>query len=180
MKLLTNSFLGLTTCLLVACGSSSTETTITTTNNPDSSATVEVDSSALKRMVTEPLSENITGTYTFGDQEGAEGGAYLAIKEQEDDSLKFELDINVGAPNYNSGTATGVMKLENNVAIFKTTEYSEEEPCSITFTFNSDNSILIEQDAGSSFSCGFGNNVFADGLYTKQKDSVIFKYEGGF
>jgi hypothetical protein len=180
MKLLTNFFLGLTTFLLVACGGSSTETTTTTTNNQDSSAVVEVDSSALKRVVNETLSGSITGTYTFGDQESAEGGGYLAIKKQKGDSLKFELDINIGAPNYNSGTATGVMKLENNVAIFKTTEYSEEEPCSITFTFNSDNSILIEQNAVSSFSCGFGNNVFANGLYTKQKDTVIFKYEGGF
>lgn len=179
MKLLTNFFLGLTTCLLVACGGSSTETT-PSPNNQDSSATVEIDSSTLKTAANNTPPENITGTYVFGDQESPEGGGYLVIERQENDSLKFELNINIGAPNYSSGTATGMMKLEKNVAVFGTREYSEKEPCLITFTFNRDNSVLIKQDEGSSFSCGFGNRVFANGLYTKQKDEAIFGYEGGF
>jgi hypothetical protein len=179
MKLLTTFFLGLTTFLLVSCNSSTTETTTTTTTQ-DSSATAITDSSTLKTVETNVLSENMTGTYTFGDLEGTEGGGYLIIEEQEDHSLKFELNLNIGAPNYNSGTATGMLKLEENVAVFSTSEYSEEEPCAITFTFNSDNSILIKQGEGSSFSCGFGNRVFANGLFIKQKDEAIFKYEGGF
>jgi len=179
MKLLTNFFLGLTTFLLVSCGGSSTETT-NTTNTQDSSAVVEVDSPVVKTVVTDVLPENLTGTYTFGDKEGAKGGGYLVIERQEDDSLKFELDINIGAPNYNSGSLTGMLKLEGNTAVFNTSEYSKEEPCAITFTFNSDNSIQLKQDEGSSFSCGFGNRVFANGVYAKQKDEAIFQYEGGF
>lgn len=178
MKLITNFFLGLTTLLLVACDSSPAETTTTTTQ--DSSDTVKIDSSTLKVVEASVLSENVTGTYTFGDLEGTEGGGYLVVEKQADASLKFELNLNIGAPNYSSGTLTGVLKVEDNVAVFNTTEYSEEEPCMITFTFNSDNSILIKQNEGSSFSCGFGNSVFANGLYAKQKDEAIFKYEGGF
>jgi hypothetical protein len=178
MKLITNFFLGLTTLLLVACDSSPAETTTTTTQ--DSSDTVKIDSSTLKVVETSVLSETVTGTYTFGDLEGTEGGGYLVIEEQADASLKFELNLNTGAPNYSSGSLTGVLKVEDNVAIFNTTEYSEEEPCMITFTFNSDNSILIKQNEGSSFSCGFGNRVFANGLFAKQKDEAIFNYEGGF
>lgn len=180
MKLLTNFLLGLTTFLLVSCNGTSTETTTPPTPAQDSSATVKTDSAALKTLVTNVLPENITGSYVFGDKEGAEGGGYLVIERQENDSLKFELDLNLGAPNYSSGTATGMLKLEDNVAVFKTSEYSPEEPCTITFTFKSDNSIEINQDAGSPFSCGFGNDVFAHGLYKKQNEEAIFKYDGGF
>lgn len=179
MKLITNFFLGLTTLLLVACDSSPAGTTTTTTTQ-DSSDTVKIDSSTAKAVETSVLSEKVTGTYTFGDLEGAEGGGHLVVEEQADASLKFELNLNIGAPNHSSGTLTGVLKVEDNVAIFNTSEYSEEEPCAITFTFNSDNSILIKQNEGSSFSCGFGNRVFANGLFVKQKDEAIFKYEGGF
>jgi hypothetical protein len=179
MKLLTNFFLGLTIFLLVSCTGNSTETPPPTPTQ-DSSATVVTDSAALKTVTTDVLSENITGTYIFGDKEGTEGGGYLVIQKQADESLKFELDINIGAPNYNSGTATGTIKLEDNVAVFNTNEFSEEKPCTITFTFNSDNSIEIKQGDSSPFSCGFGNQVFAHGLYKKQKDEAIFKYEGGF
>jgi hypothetical protein len=126
--------------------------------------------------------KNFTGTYLFGEQGGTKRGGSLVIEVQKENSLKFELDINIGAPNYNSGTAVGMIKLENNVAIFKTHEYVEETetPCTITFTFNKDHSILVTQNEGSPFSCGFGNNVFADGLFLKQNNAAIFKYEGGF
>ncbi|CAA6811444.1 MAG: Unknown protein [uncultured Aureispira sp.] len=179
MKRITNFCLILTTFLLVACNSGSTETE-TPVTTPDSSTTSTTDSSTLKTAATDLLSEKATGTYIFGDLEGTSGGGYLIIEQQADDSLKFELNLNIGAPNYSSGSLTGMLKLEDNVAVFKTTEYSKEEPCAITFTFNKDKTILIKQNEGSSFSCGFGNRVFANGLYTKQKDEAVFEYEGGF
>lgn len=179
MKLITNLFLALSTFLLIACNGSSTETTTPPTTQ-DSSATTATDSSTIKTVETPVLSKNITGTYTFGDLEGTKGGGYLAIKKQEDDSLKFELTLNIGAPNRSSGSVTGMLFLEDNVAVFTTTEYSEEDPCAISFTFKEDNSIEIKQNEGSPFSCGFGNRVFANGLYTKQKDEAVFQYEGGF
>ncbi len=180
MKLLTNFSLVLISLLLVACGGNSTETN-SSTNSIDSTTTMQVDSSASLKAVSNNNvpPENITGTYIFGDQESAEGGGYLVIEEQDNDSLKFELDINIGAPNYNSGTATGILKLENNTAVFKTSEYSEKDPCAITFTFNNDHTIELKQEKGSPFSCGFGNRVFANGLYVKQKEEAIFKYKGG-
>jgi hypothetical protein len=179
MKLLTNFFLGLTTLLLVACNGSSTETT-TPPITQDSSATTPTDSSALKTVETPVVSQNITGTYTFGDLEGTEGGGYLAIEKQEDDSLKFELTLKLGAPNPSSGSVTGMLSLEDNIAVFTTSEYSPEDPCAITFTFKEDNTIEIKQNEGSSFACGFGNRIFANGLYNKQKDEAVFEYEGGF
>ena len=101
----------------------------------DSSATTATDSSALKTVETPVVSQNITGTYTLGDLEGTEGGGYLAIEKQEDDSLKFELTIKLGAPNPSSGSVTGMLSLEDNIAVFTTSEYSPEDPCAITFTF---------------------------------------------
>ncbi|BDS09976.1 hypothetical protein [Aureispira anguillae] len=158
----------------VACTGNTNDTV---DNNPTDSTTTTVDSPQLENIPNTPPS--ITGTYIFGDQESAKGGGYLAIEQQENDSLKFELDLNNGAPNYHSGSATGMMALKDNVAIFTTTEFSEEDPCKITFTFQH-NTITISQEKGSEFSCGFGQGVVARGVYTKQKEEAVFKYEGGF
>lgn len=163
----------------VACGGGSTEIN-KDNNNQDSSDVVTIDSSTIKTADTNALPENITGTYVLGDMDSPDGGGYLVVEEQANDSIKFELNMNIGAPNYNSGTATGLLKLEENTATFATSEYAEDEPCKIIFTFNNDKTILIDQKEGSPFSCGFGNRVFANGLYTKQKEEAIFQYEGGF
>lgn len=146
-------------------------------NNHQTDSSQTTDSTQLETSLPS-TSTTITGTYTFGDQEGTQGGGYLAIEQLEDNQLKFELDLNNGAPSYHSGSMTGTMTLENNVAVFTTSEYSEEDPCKITFTF-ANNTITIEQEKGSEFSCGFGQGVVARGVYNKQQDQAVFKYEGG-
>lgn len=160
---------------VVACGndSTSTETDNTTDSTTDTTETTSVDNSSSPSTT---MTGNVTGTYLWGDQEGEGGGGYLAIEKQDDGSLKFELDITNGAPNYHTGTATGTMPLDGNVATFETTEFDGD--CKITFTFN-DNSVEIKQVSGNDFECGFGQGVVAQGTYTKDKDEAIFKYEGG-
>lgn len=147
------------------CNSCSNSSTDTTTSSSDSTNTT-IENKA-------PL--NITGTYVWLDQQESGGGGYLAVQQQGKDSLKFELDINNGPPNYPSGSATGVIAIQNNVAIFATNEFGGD--CKITFTFQ-ENQLMIEQLGGDVY-CGFGNGVIANGIYKKDKAEAIFQYEGG-
>lgn len=163
------------TCLLIAC-TNNTEPSNNNITTTDSTTTI-TDTIISTTEDYAPI--KVTGTYLWGDQESEQGGGYLVVEQQENDSLKFELGITNGAPGYHSGSATGMMALKDNVAIFTTSEFSEENPCKIIFTFKN-NAINVIQEKGSDFSCGFGQGVIASGFYTKEKEEAIFKYEGGF
>lgn len=156
--------------LLFACKGSTGTTTI---DNADSTRTVSSDSNPNSNINT-----NITGTYVMGNRlkESDEGGGYFAA-QQIGDSLKFELTIMNGGPGYHSGTATGMMPLKNNVAIFTTNEFAGE--CQIVFTFKG-NEVEVNQAKGGDFDCGFGQGVMAYGTFKKEKNEAVFEYEGGF
>lgn len=151
----------------------------------DNSLTVDSTDTRTSSLST-PINQSFTGTYTDGDWESvktlAEGGeiegsgGYLAIEQKEANTLKFELSLFNGAPNYHTGTAEGMLSLQDNVATFVTTEYDGE--CKITFTFKG-NEVHVEQVTGGDFQCGFGQGVMAFGVFKKQKEEAIFKYEGG-
>lgn len=173
MKLPIPVFALFLTFFVVACGNDSTSTETDTNTTTDTTETTAVDNSSSPSTYT---AGDVTGTYLWGDQEGEGGGGYLAIEQQDDGSLKFELDITNGAPNYHTGTATGTMPLDGNIATFSTTEFDGD--CQITFTFNGTN-VDVKQVSGNDFECGFGQGVVAQGTYTKDKDEAIFKYEGG-
>ena len=124
-----------------------------------------------------PMPDNVTGTYVFGDQEGTEGGGYLVVKQLEGDQIKFELDLNRGAPNFNSGTATGTLDLKGNRAEFTTTEYDMSgKTCLISFVFQGDE-VVVDQEQGSDMACGFGHAVYAHGTYKKINDQPTFRYK---
>jgi len=173
-KLSVSIFTTLVVLFMVSCSGGSNGTAIV--NNTDST---KIDSVATPIVTT----TNPTGSYTNGNQDGEEGGGYLAIEVLDDDSLKFELDINGGAPNYPSGTITGKMAIADDVATFVMSEFDdieteEADECKITFTF-SGKEVIVKQVSGTEFVCGFGKGVYANGTYTKQSDEGIFKYEGG-
>lgn len=156
-----------TLCFFVSC---------TNTSTPTDDQPTDSTSTSIEQPETTPTTPTFTGTYTLDDQDGESGGGYLVIEKVSDDSLKFELDINNGAPNFHSGTATGMLSLVDQTATFITTEYDGE--CKITFAFEG-NQVTVEQVNGSDFACGFGQGVAAHGVYTKQGDEAIFRYEGG-
>ncbi len=116
----------------------------------------------------------ITGTYTFGSQDGEGSNGYLALQALQDGTLKFELDLNMGAPRYHSGTATGIAKMEGNKAVWRTTEFAEE--CVLVFTMG-ENTITVRQEQGTDIDCGFGAGVMADGVFNKTSNEPVFKYE---
>jgi len=149
---------------LSACGTSNNQQTNQST-----------DSTSTESTPTPPTANNTwTGTYTFGDQEGEDGGGYLAIKQLDAATIDFELDINLGAPNYHSGTATGKATIADNVATWTTTEF--EGKCRITFTLK-DQKIVVDQAEGTELDCGFGAGVSAFGTFDKENNKAIFQYK---
>lgn len=156
----------------------------TTTGNTSAVDSTETRAESLSPTAT----PSFTGTYIDGNSEiirkladggQTEGaGGYLALEQSGPDSLKFELNLFKGAPNYHSGTAEGMLSLKDNVATFFSTEYGDNG-CKITFTFNGDE-IVVEQVEGSDIECGFGQGVVAFGTYKKDDDKAVFLYEGGF
>lgn len=159
-------------------------------NSSSTDNTIAVDSTDTRAENLNPPAEQVfTGTYTNGDWEIVEklaggegedddaGGGYLAIEQKGADSLKFELTLFNGAPNYHTGTAEGMLHLKDNVATFETEEFDSK--CKITFTFSGDE-VKVDQVDGNDFDCGFGQGVMAFGTYKRRKNEAIFKYEGGF
>lgn len=170
-------------CLILtwtACDSPSTNTD-PNGNSPDTTEVSSADPTPEQGTPRATMPENVTGTYVFGDQEDPDrGGGYLVIEQLEDQQLKFQLDLNRGAPSFNSGFASGTIRLEGNKAAWTTTEYQvmegEGEGCTISFVFEGDQVILTQE--GSPFECGFGHAVFAHGAYDKQNDQPIFRKDG--
>jgi hypothetical protein len=62
----------------------------------------------------------------------------------------------------NLGSANGQATIEGNVAIFLP---EDTQGCKITMTFVP-GKLVVKQD-GDDFTCGFGHNVYADGIYRK-------------
>lgn len=104
--------------------------------------------------------KNVTGTYEVTYKRGA--GGVLKVLQKSAGEIEFEIEFNRGAPSYNSGVAGGTIPFKNGMAVFKTTEYSEEG-CEITFTFQA-NKVVVRQ-SGADFACGFGHGVICDGTY---------------
>jgi hypothetical protein len=63
----------------------------------------------------------------------------------------------------NVGEAEGEAKIKGDTVIFAPEEF---ERCKITIKFLAGNKIEVKQE-GDSSDCGFGNRVFADGIYQK-------------
>lgn len=63
----------------------------------------------------------------------------------------------------NTGDAEGEAEIEGDTATFTPEDF---EQCTITIKFLVGGKIDVKQE-GDSADCGFGNNVFADGLYKK-------------
>lgn len=62
----------------------------------------------------------------------------------------------------NLGFASGHATIEGNVAIFLP---EDTQGCKITMTFQP-GKLVVKQD-GDDFTCGFGHNVYSDGIYRK-------------
>jgi hypothetical protein len=95
----------------------------------------------------------------------------LVLIRLENNKYRFWLDINKGWPSYNMGDADGTIILDHDTATFDNTYEGAENKCIFTFKVSS-TKVKITTSAYA-FDCGFGNGVYADGIYTNNKKQQV-------
>ncbi|MBS1745885.1 MAG: hypothetical protein JST21_06925 [Bacteroidetes bacterium] len=124
-----------------------TTTSDTTANNTETSTTINA-------------AANIAGTYSFGNNIEKEAVGSVKIYPITNDSVIFFLDVNLGAPSYNSGQLLGKMEIKDSVATYQSKAGDNSMNCALSFHF-SDGQVTITTDSSHN-DCGFGGNVTAD------------------
>ena len=94
-------------------------------------------------------------------------GGQLVLVKMEDNKYRFWLDVLTGAPGYNRGETDGTITFVNDTASFDNTFEDAEKPCILKFKLTG-NTITVSSQS-TSFNCGFGNGVTADGDYPRLK-----------
>jgi len=117
---------------------------------------------------------NYSGSYGYsfppiGDAPANEKGAsgMLVLLKMEGNKYRFWLDVTIGWPSYNIGETDGTVTFVNDTASFDNSFEDAAAPCILKFKIKGD--ILYINSQSTSFNCGFGNSVNADGEYTKLK-----------
>lgn len=127
---------------------------------------------------------NLSGAYGYsfkpqgntGNDKNATGpNGSLVLLKMDGNKYRFWLDVTLGWPNYNSGETDGTMTFVNDTASFDNTFEDAEKPCILKFKI-AGKTITIDSKS-TSFNCGFGNGVNADGDYTFLKEQPVMNYE---
>jgi hypothetical protein len=112
-----------------------------------------------------------TGTYLLGDRPmdvSDSGDGYngrIQILRLADDKVVLTVEINKGAPSYNSGSIVDTLTYtENNVTY---TDPEHYPGCKITFEFDHEGVNVRQHRVQSDYGCGFGNGVEAHGYFKK-------------
>lgn len=120
--------------------------------------------------------QDLTGAYGYslkptgntGNDKQATGPAgKLVLLKMEENKYRFWLDVTIGWPSYNVGETDGTISFVNDTASFDNTFEDAGNPCILKFK-RTGTTISINSQS-SSFNCGFGNQVHADGEFTKLK-----------
>jgi len=104
------------------------------------------------------------------DKTAIPGGQLVLIK-LENNKYRFWLDVLTGPPGYNRGETDGTITFVNDTASYDNTFEDAENPCMLRFKLTG-NTITINSHS-TSFNCGFGNGVHADGDYTRLKTQPV-------
>lgn len=104
------------------------------------------------------------------DKSAVPGGQLVLIR-MEDNKYRFWLDVLNGPPGFNRGETDGTVIFVNDTASFDNTFENAENPCILKFKL-SGNLISINSHS-TSFNCGFGNGVNADGEYARLKTQPV-------
>ncbi|HEV7781782.1 MAG TPA: hypothetical protein VGO58_10990 [Chitinophagaceae bacterium] len=89
----------------------------------------------------------------------------LVLLKMENNKYRFWLDVTMGWPSYNVGETDGTIVFVNDTASFDNTFEGAEKPCILKFKIASN--VININAMSTSFNCGFGNGVNADGDYAK-------------
>lgn len=104
------------------------------------------------------------------DKTAIPGGQLILVK-MEDNKYRFWLDVLTGPPGYNRGETDGTILFVNDTASFDNSYEDAEHPCILRFKITG-SSISINSQS-TSFNCGFGNGVNADGEYPRLKTQPV-------
>lgn len=94
-------------------------------------------------------------------------GGVLVLLKMEGNQYRFWLDVLNGPPGFNRGETDGTITFKNDTASFDNTFEDAENPCILKF--KKTGKIITINSGSTSFNCGFGNGVNADGEYKWKK-----------
>ncbi len=123
---------------------------------------------------------NLSGAYGYsmkiegnpGNDKDATGPkGTLVLLRMEDNKYRFWLDVTIGWPNYNVGETDGTITFVNDTASFDNTFEDATTPCILKFKLNG--TTININSLSTSFNCGFGNGVNADGDYARLKTQPV-------
>jgi len=112
---------------------------------------------------------------TGNDKKATGSAGKLTLLKINGNMYRFWLDVTIGWPSYDRGETDGTITLVNDTASFDNTFEGATSSCILRFT-KTNNSITI-QSQSNSFNCGFGDNVTANGSYTKAAAQPVFNNE---
>ena len=95
----------------------------------------------------------------------------LVLLKMDGNKYRFWLDVTIGWPNYNVGETDGTITFANDTASFDNTFEDATNPCILKFKITG--TTININSLSTSFNCGFGNGVNADGDYPKLKTQPV-------
>lgn len=131
-------------------------------------------------LLTADAQKDLSGAYGYTlpvsktqppkDKTAIPGGELVLVK-MEDNKYRFWLDVLTGPPGYNRGETDGTISFVNDTASFDNTFEDAENPCILKFKITG--STITINSQSTSFNCGFGNGVNADGEYPRLKTQPV-------
>jgi hypothetical protein len=91
----------------------------------------------------------------------------LVLLKMDGNKYRFWLEVTIGPPSYNRGETDGTLTFVNDTASFDNTYEESEKPCILKFKITG--TTIHINSLSTSFNCGFGNGVNADGDYSRLK-----------
>lgn len=143
-----------------------------TTDNTNPKKTDSISSTPKKVEIQRINTSTIdpTGTYklqSHTEKRGEDLYGYfgeIKVKRLNENQILLSLDVCSGAPAYNSGGVGDTLDYNYNKAIYICRPIYDST-CRITFDFTKKGVAVVQKSEESSFPCGFGHCVSADGFY---------------
>ncbi|MEO6612280.1 MAG: hypothetical protein ABIT05_06065 [Chitinophagaceae bacterium] len=128
--------------------------------------------------------KDLSGTYSYAfkpegnpPKEAVDAGrsGKLVLLKIDDNKYRFWLDVGAGWPSYILGETDGTLSFVNDTASFDNTFEGASNPCILKFRYNE--GTIIINGFSTSYDCGFGNGVNADGDYAWLKKQPALNYQ---
>jgi hypothetical protein len=117
------------------------------------------------------LTAKYAGHYSFGSDLESGSMGNISIYPETDTTILFYVELNRGAPSYNSGTLYGRVAIRYGTGTFYTESQYSDDGCKWIFDFTANN--LTIRTIDDQYACGFGHGVFIDGIFNKQATKAI-------